>query len=111
VDVAVKLGRKILLVVLLTVLIATTCGWLYIRTSLPKTRGIVTLANLDGQVEVVRDPDGVPHIFAATNHDAFLALGYVHAQDRMWQMEMQRRIAAGQGARGGRAANGCADLP
>jgi penicillin amidase len=44
----------------------------------------------------VRDQWGIPHIFAATDHDAFLALGYVHAQDRLWQMEMNRRIGAGR---------------
>ena len=38
----------------------------------------------------------MPHIFASTDHDAFMALGYVHAQDRLWQMEMNRRIGAGR---------------
>jgi penicillin amidase len=51
---------------------------------------------LDGQVEIVRDRWGVPHIFATNDRDAFLALGYVHAQDRLWQMEMNRRIGAGR---------------
>ena len=44
----------------------------------------------------MRDRYGIPHIFAASNEDAFFALGYVHAQDRLWQMEMGRRIAAGR---------------
>ena len=47
---------------------------------------------LNGAIEIVRDRDGVPHIFATTDHDAFLGLGYVHAQDRLWQMEFQRRV-------------------
>ncbi len=71
-------------------------GWLYLRSSLPKTSGAVSLAGLDGQVEIVRDADGVPHIFASTDNDAFFALGYVHAQDRLWQMEFQRRTGAGR---------------
>jgi len=70
--------------------------FLYLRSSLPKTSGTVSLAGLHGQVEIVRDVDGVPHIFASTDSDAFFALGYVHAQDRLWQMEFQRRTGAGR---------------
>lgn len=51
---------------------------------------------LDGDVTILRDSWGVPHIFATSNHDLFLALGYVHAQDRMWQMDIQYRFAAGR---------------
>jgi len=54
------------------------------------------VAGLTEAVEIVRDADGVPHIFAETDADAFFGLGYVHAQDRMWQMEMSRRIGAGR---------------
>jgi len=54
------------------------------------------IPGLDGDVTVLRDTWGVPHIFATTNHDLFLALGYVHAQDRMWQMDIQYRFAAGR---------------
>ena len=54
------------------------------------------MAGLTEAVEIVRDADGVPHIFAETDADAFFGLGYVHAQDRMWQMEMSRRIGAGR---------------
>ena len=87
---------KTLSMILLTLLIVTGSVWIYLRTSLPKTVGAVSLDSLNGQVEIVRDDDGVPHIFASTDHDAFIALGYVHAQDRMWQMEMQRRIGSGR---------------
>ena len=71
-------------------------GYLWLRTSLPQTNGRTQITGLDGQVEIVRDRSGVPHIFATTDHDAFMALGYVHAQDRLWQMEMNRRIGAGR---------------
>lgn len=47
-------------------------------------------------VAIVRDRLGVPHIFAANDHDLFLALGYVHARDRLWQMDIQYRAAAGR---------------
>lgn len=47
-------------------------------------------------VQIMRDSNAVPHIFAANDPDAYFALGYLHAQDRLWQMDMQRRIGAGR---------------
>jgi penicillin amidase len=67
-----------------------------LRRSLPQTRGTVRLAGLNGQVEVICDRWGVPHIYANSADDLFFAQGYVHAQDRLWQMEFQRRLAAGR---------------
>jgi penicillin amidase len=67
-----------------------------LRRSLPQTRGTVRLPGLSGQVEVIRDRWGVPHIYAGSAEDLFFAQGYVHAQDRLWQMELQRRVAAGR---------------
>jgi penicillin amidase len=69
---------------------------LWLRGSLPVTTGTVELAGLTGQVEILRDADGVPHIFADTDADAVFALGFVHAQDRLWQMETMRRVGAGR---------------
>ncbi|PYQ69847.1 MAG: penicillin amidase, partial [Acidobacteria bacterium] len=46
--------------------------------------------------EIIRDADAIPHIFGATKQDAFFGLGYAHAQDRLWQMEFQRRIGHGR---------------
>jgi penicillin amidase len=59
------IGRILLTLVILLVVVILG-GWLYLRTSLPKTSGSVQLSGLDGPVEVVRDKDGVPHIFAGT---------------------------------------------
>jgi len=56
------------------------------------------LAGLDGPIEIVRDQIGVPHCYAATEHDAFFAQGWVHATDRLWQMEHDRRRALGRWA-------------
>ena len=64
--------------------------------SLPEIDGERTLAGLSAPVEVIRDEHGVPHIMAESEEDALFALGFVHAQDRMWQMEMNRRIGAGR---------------
>ncbi|MDH3700791.1 MAG: penicillin acylase family protein [Alphaproteobacteria bacterium] len=69
---------------------------LWLRGSLPMTSGTVELAGLTGKVEIIRDTDGVPHIFADAENDAMFALGYVHAQDRLWQMETMRRVGAGR---------------
>lgn len=67
-----------------------------LRRSLPQTRGRIQLANLHNPVEVLRDTWGVPHIYAQDTHDLFMAQGFVHAQDRLWQMESQRRLGYGR---------------
>lgn len=71
-------------------------GYAWLRTSLPQTSGRLELAGLHQEVSVFRDRDGVPHIFAADDDDAYFALGFVHAQDRLFQMDFQRRIGAGR---------------
>ena len=69
--------------------------WL-VRRPLPAYTGSTALRGLDGDVEVLWDRWGVPHVYAGTQDDVFLAQGYLHAQDRLWQMEMNRRIGAGR---------------
>jgi penicillin amidase len=71
-------------------------AYLYLRQSLPQAQGELELTGLSAPVEVLRDGQGIPHIYASTIEDAQFALGFVHAQDRLWQMEMDRRIAAGR---------------
>jgi penicillin amidase len=56
------------------------------------------LRGLDGPVEIFRDRFGVPHCYAASEHDAFFAQGYVHAADRLWQLEYDRRRGLGRAA-------------
>ncbi|MFN5677005.1 MAG: penicillin acylase family protein [Roseiflexaceae bacterium] len=67
-----------------------------LRQSIAQTRGRLQLAQLQQPVEVMRDTWGVPHIYAQNTHDLFLAQGFVHAQDRLWQMETQRRLGHGR---------------
>ena len=55
-----------------------------------------TVAGISAPVEIVRNNDNVPHIFGATDEDVFFALGFAHAQDRLWQMTMLRRTAQGR---------------
>ena len=67
-----------------------------LRRAWPRTRGRVTGLSLEGEVEVARDRWGIPHITAGSMHDLFLAQGWVHAQDRLWQMETLRRQCTGR---------------
>ena len=53
----------------------------------PQTNGRIPQLPLQSKAEVTRDKWGIPHIFAGTVHDVFVAQGFVHAQDRLWQME------------------------
>jgi penicillin amidase len=69
--------------------------WL-LRRPLPRIRGTLRLRGLHNPVEVLRDPWGVPHIYAETSHDLFFAQGFVHAQDRLWQLDFQRRLVSGR---------------
>lgn len=64
--------------------------------SFPQTSGSLALSGLLDDARILRDSYGVPHIIAANEHDALFALGVVHAQDRLWQMDMQRRAADGR---------------
>jgi penicillin amidase len=64
--------------------------------SLPQLDGERAIAGLEAPVTISRDALGIPLIEAASERDAAMALGFVHAQDRLWQMEMSRRIGAGR---------------
>lgn len=62
----------------------------------PKITGTLNLEGLHAGVEVIRDQWAVPHLYAESLDDLFFAQGFVQAQDRFWQMELQRRMAAGR---------------
>jgi penicillin G amidase len=66
------------------------------RKRLPKIEGAIRISGLSKPVEIIRDRWGIPHIFAQNEDDLFFAQGFVHAQDRLWQMELNRRTARGQ---------------
>lgn len=83
-------------VFIILLLLAAVGGYIYLRQSLPKMSGEVELKGISAPIEIIRDKNDVPHIFAKTKEDAYFALGYVHAQDRLWQMEFQRRVGAGR---------------
>ena len=88
--------KKILKIILL-LLIVVAIGITYILFSQrPIYKGELTVDKLQNKVEIYYDTYGVPHIYADNDLDAMTALGYVHAQDRLWQMEVVRRISAGK---------------
>jgi penicillin amidase len=86
-------------VLIAVVLLAAGAGaWVYwrIHACLPQLDGTARLEGLQGKVQVLRDAHGVPHIQAASLDDLTFAQGYVTAQDRLWQMDLSRRIAQGR---------------
>ncbi len=87
--------RLVLALVALAV-VAVAGAYFYLQRSLPTDEGEIRLGGLLRPVEVLRDNYGIPHITASSLEDAIYALGFVHAQDRLWQMEVSRRTAAGR---------------
>lgn len=78
------------------VILVTLAGLFWMSGSLPMTDGAVTVSGADAPVSVNRDAFGIPHIQAESEADAYFGLGFVHAQDRLWQMETARRAGAGR---------------
>ena len=91
-----KILKKILLVILTLILILVLALVVYYFYSKPMYEGEQKLKNIQKETTVYFDDFGVPHIYASSQKDAMTALGYVHAQDRLWQMELLRRIAPGR---------------
>jgi penicillin amidase len=88
-------GRAAVLALLLIAL-AAVVEWYYLERSLPQLSGEARAPGLAQPAELVRDAEGIPHVFAKTELDGWYAIGYLHAQDRLWQMEVQRRLALGR---------------
>ena len=91
-----KMVFRALLPLTLLVALAAAAGFVWLRQSLPQLEGTLTLSGLKAPLEIVRDRHGVPHIYAGSVEDAQFGLGFAHAQDRLWQMEMNRRIGSGR---------------
>jgi penicillin amidase len=85
-------GLAVAVLLLVAVLVVV---WL-VRRAWPQVSGSIAVAGLHAPVEVLRVEPGVPHLYARDAHDLFFAQGYVHAQDRLWQMELNRRVGAGE---------------
>ncbi len=77
-------------------IILSGVGVFLTRSSFPKTNGEVKLSGLSAPVDIYRDSYGIPQIYAKSTRDLFFAQGYVHAQDRFWQMDFWRHIGSGR---------------
>ena len=80
----------------LVALLVIAGGYVYLHTKLPQRSGEIVLPGLKHKVQVFFDEWAVPHIEAQNEHDAYLALGYLHAQDRLFQLELMIRVAQGR---------------
>lgn len=91
-----RVGLSVFIAVL--VLAVAGFGWIYwrVHVCLPQLDGTLRLSGLQGKVEILRDAHGVPHIRAGSLEDLMFTQGYVTAQDRLWQMDLSRRIAQGR---------------
>ncbi|MFD8411723.1 penicillin acylase family protein [Streptomyces sp. NPDC059650] len=98
-----KKGRRARLLVLVLVL-ALLSGFGYgtywgldtVRASFPQTTGSLKVPGLTGTVEVKRDANGIPQLYADNDDDLFRAQGFVHAQDRFWEMDVRRHMTSGR---------------
>ena len=95
-----RLVGKILIGFLVFVLVVglAFAGWFtwIVRRSYPQASGTIDVAGLSAPVTVVRDANGIPNIYADSTEDLFFAQGYVHAQDRFWQMDFNRHVTGGR---------------
>src|SRR5918996_2954546 len=80
----------------LLVSIGLAGGYVWLRQSLPVVDGTIEVQGLEAPVRIVRDAFAVPHIEAGSFRDAIFAQGFVHAQDRLWQMDFRRRLGSGR---------------
>ena len=83
-------------VLVLLMVASLVTGVVLVRRSWPETTGEITVPGLEGRVEVVRDGNGIPQIYADTTADLMRAQGYVHAQDRFYEMDVRRHVTAGR---------------
>ncbi len=91
--------RTVLWVAGILVVLAILAGLLGVQTvrrSFPQTTGTLQVPGLEHPVEVFRDAMGVPSVYGETEHDLLMAQGFLHAQDRFWQMDTSRHIGAGR---------------
>src|SRR5947209_4785066 len=87
---------KIVAIVLVAIIVLGGAGgYWFVTKSFPQIDGTIRVPGLKAQVEIVRDQLGVPHISADNADDLFFANGYVHAQDRLWQMDFNRHVGHG----------------
>lgn len=90
---ALKRGLLILTSIILLISIAS---WIYLKHQSPTYEGVISHLELNSKTEVFFDSYGIPHIYAENTEDAYEVLGYIHAQDRLFQMDLMRKVGAGR---------------
>jgi len=95
-----KILKRILTIILIVIVLAIAGGMIFLNSvktrALPDYNATVDLEKLTNPVTVFRDSMGIPHIYAENEEDLYRTVGYVMAQDRMWQMDLMRRITTGR---------------
>ncbi|MCA9933711.1 MAG: penicillin acylase family protein [Ardenticatenaceae bacterium] len=91
-----RIGLILVSILLILAIVVAVVGTVMVRRPFPKTDGSISVPGLENEVNVYRDEYGIPHIYAENQHDLFFAQGYIHAQDRFWQMEFWRHISQGR---------------
>ena len=95
-----KILKRTLQVLLILVIIIFIAGLFFVRNisrrALPDYNADISLEGLKADVEVFRDKFGIPHVYAGTEHDLYTAVGFLLAQDRLWQMDLLRRVTLGR---------------
>lgn len=88
--------RRVAVALIVIVVIVLALGWRLLAGSRPQANGTVSVQGLTAPVTIVRDAHGIPVITAQSRRDLAYALGYAHGQERFFQMDLQRRVAAGE---------------
>lgn len=91
-----KLIKRLLWVAFFLAIAGTLAAWFYLNKQTPNYEGINKQLALNAPVEVYFDSYGIPHIYAENSEDAYATMGYIHAQDRLFQMDLTRRVGAGR---------------
>ena len=91
-----KALKKILKIAAIFIILIGIAGFFILKSYKPQYSGEHTLKGLEKEVTVYHDEYGIPHIYAESKADLYYAFGYLHAQERLFQMEMLRRVASGR---------------
>lgn len=91
-----KLLRKIFFLLVILLVIAAVSGYFYLNNQAPQYSGEIQSDKIQGETEILFDEYGIPHIYAENAEDAYFALGYAHAQERLFQMTLISRLVAGR---------------
>ncbi len=91
-----KIIKRILISLLVIIIASLVLLFIYLQILKPQYSGELEISGIKNSTNVHFDTWGIPHIYAENQHDAYFALGYVHAQERLFQMEMMKRVASGR---------------